>query len=184
ALCNAHHLRELIGVWENDQQAWAKTLHDLLLAMNQAVEDAGGRLSPDAVRRWRERYRHCLAEGDVESPPPAKPLPGTRGRTKRTKARNLLERLQAREDDVLRFLEDSAAPFTNNQGERDLRMTKVQQKISGCFRSWEGAEIFCRMRSFLSTSVKQGLSAHAALEQLFAGEMPSFMRRDERSQAA
>ena len=63
-------------------------------------------------------------------------------------------------------------------------MTKVQQKISGCFRSWEGAEIFCRMRSFLSKAVKQGLAAHTALEQLFAGEVPEFMRRDGLDQAA
>ena len=85
---------------------------------------------------------------------------------------------------MLRFLEDPAAPFTNNQGERDLRMTKVQQKISGCFRAWEGAEIFCRMRSFLSTAVKQGLAAHTALEQLFTGEVPDFMRQDDLDQAA
>jgi len=184
ALCNAHHLRELTGVWENDQQAWAKDLHDLLLAMNQAVDDTGGMLTSDAARRWRERYRRCLAEGAIECPPPTKPPPGTRGRIKRTKARNLLERLQVYEDDVLRFLEDPASPFTNNQGERDLRMVKVQQKISGCFRSWEGAEIFCRMRSFLSTSIKQGLSAHTALEQLFAGEVPAFMKQNEKNQAA
>ncbi|SEG20688.1 IS66 family transposase, partial [Billgrantia desiderata] len=104
------------------------------------------------------------------------------GRAKRTKSRNLLERLQAYEDDVLRFLDDPAAPFTNNQGERDLRMTKVQQKISGCFRSWEGAEIFCRMRSFLSTAVKQGVAAHTALEQLFAGEVPAFMQQEAPTQ--
>ena len=184
ALCNAHHLRELTGVWENDQQAWAKSLHDLLLDMHHAVDAAGGRLSADEAQRWRARYRHCLAEGDAECPPPAQPPPGTRGRAKRTKARNLLERLQAYEDDVLRFLEDPAAPFTNHQGERDLRMTKVQQKVSGCFRAWEGAEIFCRMRSFLSTAVKQGLAAHTALEQLFAGEVPAFMRQDDLDQAA
>lgn len=184
ALCNAHHLRELTAVWENDRQAWAKALHDLLLAMNQSVDEAGGTLTPEAAQHWRHRYRQCLAEGVIECPPPIKPSPGTRGRIKRTKARNLLERLQAYEDDVLRFLEDPAAPFTNNQGERDLRMTKVQQKISGCFRSWEGAEIFCRLRSLLSTSVKQGLSPHTALEQLFAGEMPTFMRLNEASQAA
>ncbi|MCD6008697.1 IS66 family transposase, partial [Halomonas sp. IOP_31] len=145
---------------------------------------AGGTLSPEEAQRWRVRYRQCLTEGETECPPPIPPPPGKRGHAKRTKARNLLERLQAYEDDVLRFLDDPAAPFTNNQGERDLRMTKVQQKISGCFRSWEGAEIFCRMRSFLSTAVKQGLAAHTALEQLFAGEVPEFMRRDGLDQAA
>ena len=152
--------------------------------MHQAVDAAGGTLSPEEAQRWRVRYRQCLTEGETECPPPIPPPPGKRGRAKRTKARNLLERLQAYEDDVLRFLDDPAAPFTNNQGERDLRMTKVQQKISGCFRSWEGAEIFCRMRSFLSTAVKQGLAAHTALEQLFAGEVPEFMRRDGLDQAA
>jgi len=95
-----------------------------------------------------------------------------------------LSNINVDEADVLRFLEDPAAPFTNNQGERDLRMTKVQQKISDCFRAWEGAEIFCRMRSFLSTAVKQGLAAHTALEQLFAGEVPAFMRQDALDQAA
>ena len=184
ALCNAHHLRELTAAWENDHQKWAKALHDLLLEMHQAVDAAGGTLSPEEAQRWRVRYRQCLTEGETECPPPIPPPPGKRGRAKRTKARNLLERLQAYEDDVLRFLDDPAAPFTNNQGERDLRMTKVQQKISGCFRSWEGAEIFCRMRSFLSTAVKQGLAAHTALEQLFAGEVPEFMRRDGLDQAA
>ena len=71
-----------------------------------------------------------------------------RGRTKRTKARNLLERLRDHEDDVLRFMDVIHVPFTNNQGERDIRMTKVQQKISGCFRSIDGAETFCRIRSY------------------------------------
>ncbi|QJQ98368.1 IS66 family transposase [Halomonas sp. PGE1] len=182
ALCNAHHLRELTAAWENDGQAWAKALHDLLLEMHRAVEAADGCLSADETRAWRQRYRDCLAKGDAECPPPVKPPPGTRGRAKRTKPRNLLERLQAYEDDVLRFLDDPAAPFTNNQGERDLRMTKVQQKISGCFRSWEGAEIFCRMRSFLSTAVKQGVAAHTALEQLFAGEVPAFMQQEAPTQ--
>ncbi|WP_372614769.1 IS66 family transposase [Halomonas sp.] len=184
ALCNAHHLRELTGVWEKEQQRWALQLHDLLVAMNDAVDKAEGALPARVAAQWRQRYRHCLTEGEAECPPPAKPPPGTRGRVKRSKARNLLERLQAYEDDVLRFLDDPAVPFTNNQGERDLRMTKVQQKISGCFRAWEGAEIFCRMRSFLSTSIKQGLSAHAALEQLFAGQTPDFMRPVEDDQAA
>ena len=184
ALCNAHHLRELTAAWENAGQAWAKALHDQLLAMRRAVEAAGGCLSADEAQAWRQRYRDCLAAGEAECPPPAKPPPGTRGRVKRTKSRNLLERLRTYEDDVLRFLDDPAAPFTNNQVERDLRMTKVQQKISGCFRAWEGAEIFCRMRSFLSTAVKQGMAAHTALEQLFAGEVPTFMRQDEQEQAA
>ncbi len=87
-------------------------------------------------------------------------------------------------DYVLSFLEDPAAPFTNSQGERNLRMTKVKQKISSCFCYREGAEIFCRIRSLLSTSIKQSLSPHTVLEQLFAGEMPTFMPLNEASQTA
>ena len=100
---------------------------------------------------------------------------GKRGRLKRSKARNLLERLRAFEDDVLRFMEVPFVPFTNNQSENDLRMTKVDQKISGCFRSMEGAKIFCRVRSYLSTCRKQGMTATDALTCLFQGKHPSFM---------
>lgn len=94
---------------------------------------------------------------------------------KRTKARNLLERLIEYEDDVLRFMDNRIVPFTNNLGENDIRMTKVQQKISGCFRSLEGAKFFCRIRSYLSTCRKQGVSSSLALEILFRGELPAFV---------
>jgi len=83
------------------------------------------------------------------------------------------------EQDVLRFMEVQSVPFTNNQGENDLRMTKVQQKISGCFRSMEGAKIFCRVRSYLSTCRKQGMTATQALTLLFQGRYPDFMKTDE-----
>ncbi|MBW6519528.1 MAG: transposase, partial [Desulfoarculaceae bacterium] len=93
----------------------------------------------------------------------------------RSKSRNLLERLRDYESDVLRFMDDDAVPFSNNQAENDLRTTKVQQKISGCFRSMDGAKIFCRIRSYLSTCRKHGLSASKALCLLFEGENPQFM---------
>ncbi len=98
-----------------------------------------------------------------------------RGRLKRSKARNLLERLRDFEPDVRRFMEVENVPFTNNQGENDLRRTKVRQKISGCFRSMEGAKIFCRVRSDLSTCRKQGPTATQALTLLFQGKNPEFM---------
>ncbi|MBL3534202.1 MAG: transposase, partial [gamma proteobacterium endosymbiont of Lamellibrachia anaximandri] len=91
----------------------------------------------------------------------------------------LLERLRDFEQDVLRFMENEIVPFTNNQGENDLRMTKVQQKISGCFRSMEGAKIFCRVRSYLSTCRKHGMTATDALALLFKGQNPGFMKMDE-----
>ncbi|MDX9710284.1 MAG: transposase, partial [Trichloromonas sp.] len=93
----------------------------------------------------------------------------------RSKARNLLERLRDYEVDVLRFMAEDEAPFSRNQAENDLRMTKVQQKISGCFRSWEGAMMFCRIRGYLSTCRKQGVSASEALRLLFEGKSPQFM---------
>ena len=94
---------------------------------------------------------------------------------KRSKARNLLERLRDFENDVLRFLDNKIVPFTNNLGENDIRMTKVQQKISGCFRSMDGAKIFCRVRSYLSTCRKQGMNSSNALNILFRGELPEFI---------
>ena len=118
----------------------------------------------------------CLGRAENACPPPDESQrQGQRGRLKRTRARNLLERLRDYEADVLRFLDDPAIPFTNNQGERDIRMLKVQQKISGCFRSFEGARIFCRVRSYLSTARKQNLSASEVLTQLFTGREPAFM---------
>jgi len=137
-------------------------------------------LSPGKADRWRRRYRKLLEKTDIECPPPDEnQRKSKRGRLKRSKARNLLERLRDFEQDVLRFMEMESIPFTNNQGENDLRMTKVQQKISGCFRSTEGAKIFCRVRSYLSSCRKQGLTASHALTLLFQGKDPVFMKMDK-----
>lgn len=174
ALCNAHHLRELERAWEQDGQAWAKAMQDLLIKINQAVKDAGGILPEDGIESYKQAYRAILDQGDIECPPPDERLrkPGQRGRLKRSKSRNLLERLRSYESDVLRFMENKAVPFTNNQGENDIRMTKVHQKISGCFRSMKGAEIFCGVRSYISSCRKQGVSATESLTCLFAGSLP------------
>ena len=175
-LCNAHHLRELERAWEQDKQQWAETMKIFLVELNEAVEKAMGKLAPKQARQWHERYLGILEQAQQECPPPKDTRPkGTRGRLKRSKSRNLLERLIRYEEDVLRFMTEPIIPFTNNQGENDIRMTKVQQKISGCFRSMEGAQMFCRIRSYLSTCRKNGLSATKALDLLFAGETPAFM---------
>jgi transposase len=176
ALCNAHHLRELERAWEQDGQQWAQQMNVLLKQVNQAVQDAGGCLDTTAAVLYRKRYRDLLREAEKECPPPAAPeRPGKHGRIARSKSRNLLERLKNFEDDVLRFMVDPIVPFSNNQAENDLRMIKVQQKVSGCFRSMDGAKIFCRIRSYLSTCRKQGLTASEALRLLFQRKWPSFM---------
>jgi transposase len=168
SLCNAHHLRELEWAFEQDGQAWAKALQNLLIECNQAVHQAGGCLDTEHADTFRMRYRTLLQQADSECPPPDPDhSPPRRGRQKRSKSRNLLERLRDFEDETLRFMTDPKAPFTNNQGENDIRMTKVHQKISGCFRSQEGAKMFCRIRSYLSTCRKQGISSTRALTSLF-----------------
>lgn len=135
ALCNAHHLRELERAWDQDKQEWARDMKDLLLQINQTVDDAGGQLEPAESRKFRQTYRELLDKAEIECPPPdeSKRI-NKRGRIKRSKARNLLERLRDFETETLRFMDDEHVPFTNNRGENDIRMTKVQQKISGCFR--------------------------------------------------
>ncbi len=176
SLCNAHHLRELTRAYEQDGQEWAEKMRLLLLDINDEV---------DATKKWalpkrkaiqrREEYREILALGNIESPPP-EDNPTKKGRIKRSKARNLLERLRDFENDVLRFMVDPLVPFTNNLGERDIRMIKVQQKISGCFRSIDGAVNFCRVRSYLSTCKKNNVPASDALEMLFNGKLPDFIQ--------
>jgi transposase len=176
ALCNAHHLRELERAFEQDKQQWAVKMSDLLKEINKAVLDAGGVLPPVVSKRYRTRYRRVLAEADIECPAPKEAKrQRSRGRIPRSKARNLLERLRDHKNDVLRFMDEPDVPFSNNQAENDIRMTKVQQKISGCFRSFEGAQIFCRIRSYLSTCRKQGITATDALTLLFDGKSPKFM---------
>ena len=177
ALCNAHHLRELTRAHEQDEQEWAGKMKAFLEEINNAVHDAGGYLDQVSAEDALKRYRGLLTQAEVECPPPDKNKPtGKRGRIKRSKARNLLERLINFEADVLRFMVDADVPFTNNQGERDIRMTKVQQKISGCFRSMEGAETFCRIRGYLSTCRKHGVSSSLAMELLFEGMLPDFIK--------
>ncbi|HEB93550.1 MAG TPA: hypothetical protein ENI94_08795 [Gammaproteobacteria bacterium] len=115
-------------------------------------------------------------KAQLEYPPPDETKHGgKRGRLKRSRARNLLERLIDYEDDVLRFMESEIAPFTNRPGENDTRMTKIQQKISGCFRSMDGAYTFCRIRGHLATCRKNGMNPSKALKLLLTGELPSFI---------
>ena len=176
SLCNAHHLRELERAWEQDDQQWAKKVKTLLIEMNQAVNDAGGQLDARTSLKYRKKYRSILAKAQKECPPPDEnKRRGSRGRIKRSKARNLLERLINFEKETLRFMDDANVPFTNNQGENDIRMTKVQQKISGCFRSQKGAAIFCRIRGYSSTCRKHDVSASEALRLLFSGKLPGFI---------
>ena len=175
ALCNAHHLRELERAFEQDKQMWAEKMIVLLKEINKATHDAGGRLETAESEHYRKRYRVLLFEAEQECPPPDETAKKKKGKTARSKARNLLERLRDYEKETLRFMVEANVPFSNNQAENDLRMTKVQQKISGCFRSMDGAKIFCRIRSYLSTCRKQGVTATEALRLLFQGQWPEFM---------
>ena len=174
ALCNAHHLRELTFVAEELGQLWAKALIKLLLELKTEVEEAIAQgcqeLASSRLAYWQERYQNLIAQGLATNPPPEGGWPKhKRGKAKQSKAKNLVDRLEARQREVLAFAYDFKVPFTNNQAERDLRMVKVQQKVSTCFRSRQGATIFCRIRSYISTMRKQGKSAFAVLYQAFLG---------------
>jgi transposase len=178
ALCNVHHLRELTFIEEELKQPWARGMKDLLLEMKTEVEQAKAvgkdHLDMPLLAHLVSRYKGLLTDGYKANPPPPPPKKSeqgkrTPGRPKQSPARNLLDRLSTSKDAVLRFLYDFAVPFDNNQAERDLRMIKVQQKVSGCFRTEEGIVMFCRIRSYLSTLRKQGIELLSALEQALAG---------------
>ena len=147
ALCGAHLLRELEAITDQTGQGWA-----------------AGMAEPRT--RLRARYERLLADGRAANPPPRT---AGRGRNRRSPAARLLARLEAHRDEVLRSLDDTRVPFDNNQGERDLRMVKLQQKISGCWRTLAGAEAFLALRSYVSTARKQAMNPLAVLRQLFEG---------------
>ena len=177
-LCNAHHLRELTYLVERESQEWAAEMIDLLTLALEQVEGARaeGARELDAVTldTIRTEYRRIVAAGWEANPLPAEEPreptePRRRGRRAQSKARNLLTRLDRYEEETLAFTSDFEVPFDNNQAERDLRMMKVEQKISGGFRSEEGAHRFGRIRGYLATMRKQGQPMLAAIESVFCG---------------
>lgn len=174
SLCNAHHLRELTFVQENYKHKWAKEIEILLLNIKQAVElhyaDTGNALSEKKLKRYRNRYMNILRRGDVECPRNYGDGEKRKAKVKQTTARNLLERLRRFNQSVLAFMYNPSVPFDNNQAERDLRMMKVQQKISGCFRTSDGIKRFCRIRGYISTAKKQGVNVLFALQQAMVGQ--------------
>jgi len=173
-LCNAHHLRELIFVHEQHQQQWADHMIDCLLDIKDVVDQAAqttDRLPEKQIQAFEARYQQILDQGYAQNPLPPRPANAKkkRGRRKKTKPRNLLERLDEHRQEVLAFMYDFNVPFENNLAERDIRMMKVQQKISGMFRTEEGAKAFCRIRSYISTARKNAVGAIDALARLFNG---------------
>jgi transposase len=172
SICVAHLLRELTYLEEREQQEWAGQMTAVLLGMHAAAQEwreQGASALPALERdEWVAQYFEVLAQGFATQPAPSpEEIPKRGGRHKQTPAKNLLDDLLRRADQVLAFLDDLSLPFTNNQAERDLRMVKVQQKIAGTFRSEMGITAFCRMRSYLSTMRKQGHPMLAALTAVF-----------------
>lgn len=173
ALCNAHHLRELTFIAEHYQHRWAADMRHWLCHIKHAVDraraDGRSALSDEQVYWLTQRYQAILDQANTEVglDPPAPAT--TRRRPKQSPSANLLRRLRDGQAAVLAFMHDFTVPFDNNLAERDVRMVKVQQKISGGFRSQAGAQAFCAVRSYLSTARKNGVSALCALEHVFAG---------------
>lgn len=167
ALCNAHHLRELAGILDVDpDQSWADQMIRLLREINDtaryAREVGADGIDDRLLAVYRHRYDTIIDAGKAANPTPA-------GQRARSPAANLLARLGGFATDVLRFAHDLRVPFDNNLAERDIRMVKLRQKISGGLRTWAGAETFCAIRSYLSTAHKHGLNALDALTQLHRG---------------
>jgi len=171
ALCNAHHLRELTFVHEVCGQPWAGRLIDCLTEANRRVLSSPDRgLPQEDIEGIRRQYEAILSEGEAVNPPA--PPSGKRGRTRQSFPVNLLRRLRDHADDVLRFTRDPRVPFSNNLAEQAIRMPKVKQKVSGCFRTREGAAAFCTIRSYLATLQKQGFDLLQSLVLSFQGNVP------------
>jgi transposase len=171
-LCGSHLLRELTFIVDSNGYAWAKNMKRLLQQSCQKVSASKRKkLTAKAYANLQKRYRNILTRGEKELPPiPAKPK-GRRGRIAKSDAHNLWERLQLHEQAVLLFAKNANVSFTNNRAERDLRMSKVKQKVSGCFRNVDYAHAYCRISSYLQTMANKGHNPLIAIQMAFNNEI-------------
>jgi len=173
SLCNAHQIRELIAIKERTGQQWSQEMIDLLLEIKAAVEERksiANAFEPEHIDIYLQKYQQIISRGYLDNPPPDEPPKKKRGRTKQSKAKNMLDRLRNYQRETLAFMYDFNVPFENNLGERDLRMMKVKQKISGTFRSELGAKMFCRIRGYISTARKNSIPVLTAIKSALAGK--------------
>ena len=173
AFCNAHHLRNLQFIVDQYQQDWAQKLGDLLLDIKAEVEVSPAdkhSLAPERIAHYEQLYDDLLQQGFEANPPPEHPPPKKRGRKQQSPPKNLLDRLHQHKAETLVFMHDFRVPFDNNLAERDVRMVKVKQKISGAFRTRAGADTFCSIRSYISTVRKHGCNVIHAIHDAFAGQ--------------
>lgn len=176
-LCNAHHLRELTFVHEELGQVWAGKMKRLLLKIKDEADMARSlnqQISIENIKKFESWYQAILRGGVRANPVEDNPAARKRGRKKKGKARCLIDRFRERYQDVLAFMYDTSVPFDNNLAERDIRMTKVHQKISGGFRSTRGAFDFCRIRGIISTVRKQEKNVLEFLVKVFENQANSF----------
>lgn len=174
ALCNQHHLRELKAIIEYDKEQWAADMRRLLRVALRCRHFHAGNATPSERIRWLVQIYDKIIEQGLTFHTAQTPLPckGKQGRQPRRTGHNLLLRLLHYKEDALRFLYDPTVPFTNNDAERDLRMMKCKQKISGGFRTSQGAEQFARIRGFINTARKQGWGILDSIQAIFVGNIP------------
>ena len=177
ALCNVHIQRELENIYKIYKQEWAKEMSDLLYEIKEQADCArklGTKIGEDTIKTFIEKYHSIIMKGFEDNPPPEihKDNVVKRGIKAQSKAKNLLDRLEKYEKEILRFATDLRVPFSNNQAERDLRMITIQQKISGNFRKTHGADVFCRIRGYISTLIKNNMPVIGSLNKAIEDVTP------------
>jgi hypothetical protein len=181
-LCNTHLVRELIFTDEEYHQAWAQNMIDCLLDIKDRVEEKkqiADSLEKKKIKEYEKRFDRIIVKGLKQNPSPQpqiNPCQKKRGKTKQSQPKNLLDRMKKHKEKVLAFMYDFNVPFDNNLAERDIRMTKIKQKISGTFRSRDGANIFCRIRSYISTVRKNSRNVLESVRKAIDGNpfMPRY----------